>query len=52
MCYYIGRTRQACEARERAIAEKEEQKLRQDKEQKTPDDEVFEPGEQAPEAAA
>jgi hypothetical protein len=52
MCYYLGRTRQACEARERAIAEQEEKKLCEAQEQKKSDNEGLEPGEQVPKAAA
>ena len=52
MCYYLGKTRQACEARERAISEQEEKKQCEAGENKSPDSEGQEPGEQMPKVAA
>jgi hypothetical protein len=52
MCYYLGKTRQACEARERAIAEQEEQKQCEAQEQKKPDSDGYEPIGQAEKTAA
>jgi hypothetical protein len=52
MCYYLGRTRQACESRERAVAEQEEKEFQKSQEQERCDEHGLEPDEQTPKAAA